>query len=76
MKSTVANEGDHFPTEDGYDAELQNFFGCANPQLRQHSEWLVSDDSAGEEAGCGGPGLAWLHVVCGCEACWKYCQTL
>ena len=27
-----------------------------------------SDDPAGEEAGCGGPGLAWLQVVCGCEA--------
>ena len=24
-------------------------------------------DPAGEEAGCGGPGLAWLHVVCGCR---------
>ncbi len=20
------------------------------------------------DAGCGGPGLVWLHVVCGCEA--------
>jgi hypothetical protein len=29
--------------------------------------WLVSDDPAGEEAGCGGSGLAWLHVVCGCD---------
>jgi hypothetical protein len=29
----------------------------------QLSRWLVSDDPAGEEAGCGGPGLAWLHVV-------------
>ncbi|XP_071011838.1 doublesex- and mab-3-related transcription factor 2b isoform X1 [Oncorhynchus clarkii lewisi] len=28
----------------------------------QLSGWLVSDDPAGEEAGCGGPGLAWLHV--------------
>ncbi len=32
--------------------------------------WLVSDDLRGEDAGCGGPGLVWLHVVCGCEAGW------
>ncbi len=38
--------------------------------------WLVSDDLEGEDAGCGGPGLVWLHVVCGCEAGWMYCQTL
>ncbi|XP_070303404.1 cytochrome c oxidase subunit 5A, mitochondrial isoform X1 [Salvelinus sp. IW2-2015] len=25
--------------------------------------WLVSDNPAGEEAGCGGPGLVRLHVV-------------
>jgi hypothetical protein len=25
---------------------------------------------------CGGPGLTWLHVVCGCEAIWTYCQIL
>ncbi|KAK7907131.1 hypothetical protein WMY93_015743 [Mugilogobius chulae] len=34
------------------------------------SEWLVSDDLGGEPAGCGGPGLVWLLVVCGCEAGW------
>ncbi len=28
----------------------------------------VSNDFEGEDAGCGGPGLVWLHVVCGCEA--------
>ncbi|XP_064863438.1 brain mitochondrial carrier protein 1-like isoform X3 [Oncorhynchus nerka] len=39
------------------------------------SGWLGSDDPAGEEAGCGGPGLAWLHV-CRCEASWTYCQIL
>ena len=33
------------------------------PQFHQLSGWLVSDDPAGEEAGCGGPGLALLHVV-------------
>jgi hypothetical protein len=32
--------------------------------------WLVSDDPTGEEAGCGGPGLAWLYMVCSCEARW------
>lgn len=26
---------------------------------------LVSGDL--EEAGCGGPGLTWLHMFCGCE---------
>ena len=31
-------------------------------QFHQLSGWLVSDDPAGEEAGCGGPGLSWLHV--------------
>ena len=35
--------------------------------------WLVSDNPACEEAGCGGPGQAWLQVVCGCEAGWTYC---
>ncbi len=35
---------------------------------------LLSDDLGGEDAGCGGPGLVWLHVVCGCEAGWMYCQ--
>uniref|UniRef100_A0A8C7E1G8 Rhotekin a n=1 Tax=Oncorhynchus kisutch TaxID=8019 RepID=A0A8C7E1G8_ONCKI len=46
------------------------------PQFHQLSGWLVSDNPAGEEAGCGGPGLAWLHVVCGCKTSWKYCQIL
>ncbi len=35
---------------------------------QQLSGGLVSDDLGGEDAGCGGPGLVWLHVVCGCEA--------
>ncbi len=26
------------------------------------------DDLGGEDAGCGGTGLVWLHLVCGCEA--------
>ena len=43
------------------------------PQLHYLSRWLVSDDPSREEARCGGPGLAWLHVVCGCEAGWMYC---
>jgi hypothetical protein len=37
--------------------------------------WLVSGDPTGE-ARCGGPRLAWLHVVCGCEVGWTYCQIL
>ena len=36
-------------------------------QFHQLSGWLVSDDPAGEEVGCGGPELAWLHVVCGAD---------
>ncbi len=31
--------------------------------------------SGGEDAGSGGPGLVWLHVVCGCEAGWMYCPN-
>ncbi len=30
--------------------------------------WLVSDDLGGEDAGCGGPWLMSVQVVCGCEA--------
>ncbi len=55
---------------------VQKFFGYANRLLQQLSGWLVSDDLGGEDAGCGGPGLVWLHVVCGCEAGWMYFQIL
>ncbi len=48
----------------------------ANRLLQQLSGWLVSDDLGGEDAGCGGPGLVWLHMVCSCEAGWMYSQTL
>ncbi len=48
----------------------------ANRILQQLSGRLVSDDLGGEDAGCGGPGLMWLHVVCGYEAGWMYCQIL
>ncbi len=56
---------------------MQEFFGYANRLLQQLSVWLVSDDLGGEDAGCGGPGLVWLHVVCGCEVgCTaKFCET-
>lgn len=30
----------------------------------------------GNDAGCGGPGLLWLHMVCFCEASWMYWQIL
>jgi hypothetical protein len=46
------------------------------PLFHQLSWWLVTDDPTDEEAGSGGPGLTWLHVVCGCEAGWTYCQIL
>ena len=29
-----------------------------------------------DEARCGLPGLAWLHVACGCVTGWSYCQIL
>ena len=32
------------------------------PQFHLLSGWLVSDNPAGKEAGCGGPGLVWLSV--------------
>ena len=38
------------------------------PILNELSTWLASDDFVGEDALCGGPGLAWLQVVCSCEA--------
>ncbi len=50
---------------DGFWQFVQKFFGYANRLLQQLSGWLVSDDLGGEDAGCGGPGLVWLHVVCG-----------
>ena len=42
-------------------AQTHSFISCPG-------RWLVSDDPAGEETGCGGPGLVWLHVVYGCKA--------
>ena len=35
----------------------QTFFDCANQQFHQLSGFLVSDNPASEEAGCGGRGL-------------------
>jgi hypothetical protein len=86
----VAIEGEHLPTEVGYNAELQSGLvrmtttqmsfhetvsDCLSKnslvvqtQFHQFAGWLVSDDPTGEKDGCGGPGLTWLHVVCGCEA--------
>ncbi len=61
---------------DGFWQFVQKFFGYANRLLQRLSGWLVSDDFGGEDAGCGGPELVWLHVVCGCEAGWMYCQIL
>ncbi len=52
------------------------FFGYANRLLQQLFGWLVSDDLGGEDAGCGGPGLGLLHMVCSCETGWMYCQIL
>ncbi len=55
---------------------VQKFFGYANRLLQQLWGRLVSDDLGGEYAGCGGSRLVWLHVVCGCEVGWMYCQIL
>ncbi len=55
---------------------MQNFSGYANRLLQQLSGWLVSDDLGGEDAGCGGPGLMWLNVVCGFEAGWVLPNSL
>ncbi len=51
---------------DGLWQFVQKFFGYVNRLLQQLSGWLVSDDLGGEDAGCGGPGLVWLHVVSSC----------
>ena len=84
----MAIKGKHLPTEVGYDVELQSgqdpdeydkqadVTVCANPQFYQLSGCLVSDDSTGEETGCGGSELPLLYEVCGCEAGWTYCQIL
>ncbi len=61
---------------DGFWQFMLKFFGYSNRLFQQLSGWLVSDDLRGEDAGCGCPGLVWLHVVCGCEAGWIYCQIL
>ncbi len=60
---------------DGFWQFVQKFFSYANRLLQQLSVWLISDDLGDKDAGCGGPGLVWLHVVCGCEAGWMYCQN-
>ncbi len=55
---------------------MQKFFGYVNRLLQQLSRWLVSDDLGDEDAGCGGPGLVWLHTVVrpvGCTA--KFSET-
>ncbi len=58
---------------DGFWQFVQTFFGYANRLLQQLSGWLDSEYFGGEDAGCGGPGMVWLHMVCGCEAGWMYC---
>lgn len=48
---------------------------CRNSSVAQPHQLggqRVPDIHAGE----GGPELAGLHVVCGCEAGWVYCQDL
>jgi hypothetical protein len=40
---------------------VQKCFDRASSLFHQLSGWLISDHPASEEAGCGGPGLTWLH---------------
>lgn len=61
---------------DGFRQFVQKFFGYANRLLQQLPGWQVWDYHGGEDAGCGGAGLVWLHVVYRCEAGWTYCQIL
>lgn len=64
------------PPRDGFWQFVLKFCGHANRLLQQLFGWLVSDDHGGEQAGCGGPGLARLHGVCDCEAGWMHYQIL
>ncbi len=57
-------------------ASLRRFLTVCAEILWLCKPQTISDDLGGEDAGCGGPGLVWLHVVCGCEAGWMYCQIL
>jgi hypothetical protein len=80
----VAVEGEYFPTEVGYNVELQS---GQDPEEDDETRGRTTSTQmsfpetvsvqtvcaailllckpAGEEARCGGPGLAWLHMVCG-----------
>jgi hypothetical protein len=42
---------------------VQKLFGFENPQFHHPSGWLVSDDPAVEEAGCGGSGWSVVRPV-------------
>ncbi len=59
-----------------FDSLCRNYLVMHIDCCKQLSGWLVSDDLGGEDAGCGGAGLVWIHVVCGCEAGWMYSQIL
>ena len=55
----------------------QSEYAFPHKMASLHTEILLStpppsDDPQDEEAGCGGPGLAWLPMVCDCEAGWMY----
>lgn len=67
---TPKEDGEHwaeFP-RDGFWPFTHNIFGHVNWLLQQLSPWLDSYNPNGEAAAFGGPGLLWLHVICGCEA--------
>lgn len=50
------------------DSSVRKFPGFEEQLLHQLDKWLISDFHAGKKARCGGPSLAWLHMVCQCDA--------
>lgn len=76
---------DHLPSQISYDSELDSGQDLneddehadeLHPLFKHLYGWLVSDDLGRDHAGCGGPWLVWIDMVCGCEAVWTCCQIL
>ncbi len=62
----VDEHADEFPWD--VSDSLCRIISLCKPIVAAAVRVAVSNDFEGEDAGCGGPGLVWLHVVCGCEA--------
>ncbi len=69
-------ECEHLPTEVSFDDELQSGRDPDEDNVLRVSGWLFSGNLGSEDAGCGGPGLVWFQVVCGCESGWMYYPIL